>query len=111
MDAYKIMKKYPRIVAHLITESLGYFTPKSAANAIIRAKNNEPYFCEWYTDCARRYGDMWDTENVRKVTVEILKQAIKYRHNHKGIMSNYKIAKQIVDKANEGIEPTFASWF
>lgn len=38
MDAYKIMKKYPRIVAHLITESLGYFTPKSAANAIIRAK-------------------------------------------------------------------------
>lgn len=54
---------------------------------------------------------MWDTENVRKVTVEILKQAIKYRHNHKGIMSNYKIAKQIVDKANEGIEPTFASWF
>lgn len=107
----EVMKKYPRIVAHLIAESLGYFTPKSAAIAIIKAKNNEPFFCEWYTDCAGRYGDMWDKENVRRVTKEILEQAIKYRHVHKGYMSDYKTAKQIVDKAIKGNEPTFASWF
>lgn len=49
----EVMKKYPRIVAHLIAESLGYFTPRTAAIAIIKAKNNEPYFCEWYADCAK----------------------------------------------------------
>ena len=107
----EVMAKYPRIVAHLIAESLGYFTPRSAAIAIIKAKNNEPYFCEWYTDSARRYGDMWDKENVRKVTKEILKQAIENRHYHTGSMASYKQAKQIVDEAIKGNEPTFASWF
>lgn len=107
----EVMTRYPRVTAHLIAESLGYFTPKSAAIAIIKAKNNDAYYCEWYTDCAKRYGDMWDRNNVRRVTKEILKQAIKYRHNHKGYMTSYKQAKQIVDEAIEGFEPTFASWF
>ena len=105
------MKRYPRIVAHLIAESLGYFTPRSATIAIIKAKNNEPYFCEWYSDCARRYGNMWDKDNICKITKEILNQTIKYRHSHKGCMASYRQAKQIVDKAIEGNEPTFASWF
>lgn len=107
----EVMKKYPRIVAHLIAESLGYFTPKSAAIAIIKAKNSEPFFCEWYSDCARRYGDMWDQDNLCRVTKEILSQAIECRHSHKGYMASYRQAKRIVDKAIEGFEPTFASWF
>jgi hypothetical protein len=107
----EVMKKHPRIVAHLIAESLGYFTPRSAAIAIIKAKNNEPYYCEWYTDCAGRYGDMLDKKNVARVTKEVLEQAIKYRHVHKGYMSDYKKALEIVKKAIEGNEPTFASWF
>lgn len=107
----EVMAKYPRITAHLIAESLGYFTPKRAAMAIIKAKNNEPFFCEWYSDCARKYGDMWDRENVQKVTKEILRQAISYRHTHEGCMASYKQAKQIVYKAIKGNEPTLASWF
>ena len=107
----EVMKRYPRITAHLIAESLGYFTPRTAAMAIIKAKNNGPYFCEWYTDCARRYGDMWDAENVKRVTKEILAQAIKLRHVHKGYMSDYKQARKIVDEAIRGNEPTLASWF
>ena len=110
-NIYKIMKKYPRLTAHMIAESLGYFTPKSAAIAIIEAKNNEPYFCEWYTSCAARYGDMYNRENVRRVTKEVLQQAIKYRHNHKGYMSSYKTALEVVKKALNGMHPMFASWF
>lgn len=107
----EVMIKYPRIIAHLIAESLGYFTPYSAAIAIIKAKNNEPYYCEWYTDCARKYGDMWDQNNVSRVTKEVLSQAIEYRHSHKGYMASYEQAKQIVDEAIKGNKPTFASWF
>ncbi len=28
------MQRYPRLVGHMICESLGYFTPESAANAL-----------------------------------------------------------------------------
>lgn len=108
----EVMAKYPRITAHLIAESLGYFTPKSAAIAIIKAKQNEPFFCEWYTDCARRYGELYDREAVKRVTVEMLPQAIELRHSHRGSMASYKMAKQIVDATIENqMEPMLASWF
>ncbi len=107
----EVMVKYPKITAHLIAESLGYFTPHSAAIAIIKAKQNEPYYCEWYTFCARAYGDMWDEENVKKVTKKTLTRAIKNRHAHKSGMSNYKRALEIVYKAIEGNHPTLGSWF
>ncbi|SNS23330.1 hypothetical protein SAMN05446037_1006140 [Anaerovirgula multivorans] len=102
MKPEDILKKYPRIVSHLIAESLGYFTPKSATIAIIKAKENEPYFCELYTDCARRYGEMYDRDNVRRVTREILSQAIKSRHHHTFMMASYKDARLIVDEATKG---------
>ena len=105
----KVMVKYYRIVAHLIAESLGYFTPESAAIAIIKAKQDEPYYCEWYTDCAGKFGDRWDKENVSKITREMLESAI--RHRHKGYMSDYKRAISVVNKAIKGNNPIFASWF
>jgi hypothetical protein len=38
--------------------------------------------------------------------------AIRSRHQHKGYMAEYKLAKKLVDKyLNEGKEPIFASWF
>lgn len=107
----EVMERYPRIIAHLIAESLGYFTPRSAALAIIKAKNNEPYYCEWYCSCAEKYGETYNKKNLTRVTKEILEQAIKYRHGHKGYMASYKQAKQIVDRAIKGFEPTLASWF
>ena len=107
----KVIEKYPRIVAHLIAESYGYFTPISAANAIKRAKLNEPCFCEWYCDCARRYGDRYDEDNVRRVTKEILNQTIQNRHYQKGSWADYRSARRIVDRAITGEHPVFASWF
>lgn len=106
----QIMSKYPRITAHLIAESLGYFTPTSAANAIIRAKNKEAYFCEWYSHCAMLHGDS-SKENVAKVTQDQLKNAIRNRHYHTGYMASYKQARRIVDQALVNNEPIFASWF
>ncbi len=51
--ALVIMKKYPRLTAHLICESLGYFSPRCAASAIYAHVNKKPYFCEWYESLFR----------------------------------------------------------
>jgi hypothetical protein len=35
------IRRWPRIVAHLIAESLGYFTPEGAANALLFKRADE----------------------------------------------------------------------
>ena len=51
-------------------------------------------------------------EALLKVNREIIQQAVKRRHTHKGYMAEYKHAKALVDRANEtGQEPLFGSWF
>ncbi len=107
-----VMKKYPRITAHLIAESLGYFTPRSAAIAIIKAKNGEPFFCEWYSSIVMGRGvSSWDRDETTKVTREVLDWSISNRHRHKGYMASYKQALAIVKEAIKGNNPTLASWF
>lgn len=38
----EVLRRWPRVVGHLIAESLGYFTPRAAANAIIMFKLGKP---------------------------------------------------------------------
>lgn len=47
MTQEEVLRRYPRLVAHLICESLGYLTPKSAANWILADKSHNPFWCEW----------------------------------------------------------------
>ena len=112
MTSQQIMKKYPRLCAHMVAESLGYFTPTSAARAVLHYKQNEPYFCEWYSHMARNMGGMFDPESVKTVGRRTIKNAYSLRHSHKGYMSSYLQAKALIDQAiATGKEPTFASWF
>lgn len=93
----------------MICESLGYFTPQAAANAILHYKNNEPYFCEWYVHMARYE---YDREKIKEVGKNVIKYAFKNRKHHKGYMSDYKLAKRIVlNVLQGGNPPEFASWF
>jgi hypothetical protein len=46
------LRRWPRVVAHLICESLGYFTPEAAAMAVARHLNGQPHHCEYYSHCA-----------------------------------------------------------
>lgn len=48
----EVLQRFPRLVAHLICESLGYFTPLSAANALLHYRENQPFWCEWYIHIA-----------------------------------------------------------
>ena len=40
-----ILRRYPRLVSHLICESLGYFTPEGAAGAILAVIQNQSCVC------------------------------------------------------------------
>jgi len=44
----EVLRRYPRIVSHLIAESLGYFLPEAAAGAVLAVLEKRGCACEWY---------------------------------------------------------------
>lgn len=103
----EIVARYPRLVAHLICESLGYFTPRAAANALLHLKRGRPFFCEWYTHLAGGF----DEARVLEVGRQVLEVAIRGRHRHHGYMADYDQARRVVAAELGGHGPIFASWF
>ena len=100
LSVAETMKKYPRITAHIIAESLGYATPSCAARILKDAREGHENYCEWIYSC-------YDRNPLRAV-----QDSIRNRHYHKGFMAEYKLAKKLVDRAIEtGDEPLLGSWF
>jgi hypothetical protein len=100
LSVKETMKRYPRITAHIIAESLGYATPSMAARILKDAREGRKNYCEWIAAC---YGGD---------PLPAVKDAIRNRHNHKGYMAEYKLAYALVKRAIEtGEEPLLASWF
>lgn len=100
LSVKETMKKYPRITAHIIAESLGYATPSCAARILKDAREGRENYCEWIYSC-------YDRKPLKAV-----QDSIKRRHYHKGFMSESKRAYALVKRSIEtGDEPLFASWF
>jgi hypothetical protein len=96
----EFMRRYPRVTAHIIAESLGYATPTKAAMIGLHGMRDEPDWCEWIMACYRG--------NARGA----LEDAIRKRRYHKGFMCDYKAALFIVRRMiGTGDEPLLASWF
>lgn len=94
------MKRYPRITAHVIAESLGYATPTCAAKILKDAREGRQNYCEWIYSC---YGNN---------PLNAVRDSIRHRNYHKGFMSDNRRASSLVKKAiNDGIEPLLGSWF
>ena len=94
------LRRYPRICAHIIAESLGYATPVKAALILKDAAEGNENWCEWIYSCYGRDPRL------------AVRDAIRNRHSHAGYMAEYAIAKAVVDRYNRtGEEPLFASWF
>ena len=115
MNKDQALRRWPKLTAHLICQSLGYFTPSGAANALAHHKAGKPFSCEYYSHMAQfQPGSkgLFDDEALLKVGREEIKRAFQLRKNHKGCMAEYQNAKALVDRAiQSGNEPTFASWF
>ena len=100
MSVGETMRKYPRLTAHIIAESLGYATPSRAARILKDAREGRENHCEWIYSC---FGSD---------PLPAVRNAIRNRHYHKGYMAEYKLAKKLVDRAIEtGDEPLLGSWF
>ncbi|RLB85697.1 MAG: hypothetical protein DRH15_03070 [Deltaproteobacteria bacterium] len=97
----EFMCRYPRITAHIISESLGYATPSLAASIGLDGMNRRKNYCEWILACYK--GDAY----------KALEDAIRNRHRHEGFMCWYKErALPLVKYAVEtDEEPLFGSWF
>jgi hypothetical protein len=102
----------------LIAESLGYFTPQSAANAIAHYTKGEPFFCEWFFDWASKRFTNGNTKcpDLRDTVLEVSRLAIQNafhrRTHHRGPMADFKRALALVVHVRQGGEsPVFASWF
>jgi hypothetical protein len=107
-ESLEIVKHYPRLTAHLIAESLGYFSVSAAAHAIKAYKDNKEWWCEWYIDIQMK-GRLTDMKEINKYVIQ---RAIANRHGHKGSMASYTEAKKQVNAALQGKEvPEFGAWF
>ena len=94
------LRRYPRLCAHIIAESLGYATPDCAATILKDAAEGRENYCEWIHSC---YG------GNPQLAVE---KAIRDRHQHRGYMAEYRQALSIVrHQIDHGEGPMFASWF
>jgi hypothetical protein len=107
--------RWPRLVAHMICESLGYFTPMCAANAVAFDRQGEPYSCEWYAHMCqwRQVGESYD-QGIRRIGREVVRSAFTNRRNHNGYMASYQQAKATVQAEinHEGATSgMLASWF
>jgi hypothetical protein len=106
-----VLQRLPCLVAHLIAESLGYFTPEAAANAIAYYTRNEPFFCEWYHDWASKRNTN-KSDAIREVGELAIHNAFHRRAHHRGPMAEFKRALALVLHVRRGGEgPMFASWF
>ena len=115
---HDVLQRLPCLTAHLIAESLGYFTPEVAASAVAYSTKDEAFFCEWYYDWAgKRFAsgntkcaDVRDT--VKEVGQLALQNAFRRRHHHRGPMAEFKRALALVLHVRQGGQgPMFASWF
>ncbi len=96
----EFLRRYPRICAHIIAESLGYATPGVAASILKDAHEGNENWCEWIYSCYER-----DPHRA-------LRDSIRNRHAHEGYMASYPLALSIVRRQlDTGERPTFASWF
>ena len=96
----EVMRRYPRLCAHIICESLGYATPTVAASILKAAIHGQKHYCEWIAACF--HGE----------PVPAVRNAIKFRRFHRGYLASYPQALKLVRQAIQtGDEPAFASWF
>lgn len=109
----KMLARYPRLVACMIDESLGYFTPHAAVNAIVAHKTKEYWSYEWYMDIdARRHDNKirWNdpdyNSRIMAINHDVISEAFKKRKYYLNSR-----AKSVV-KANLGEnESVLAAWF
>lgn len=102
MTRDQVVKRYPRLVSHLVCESLGYFTPEAAAGTVASYIRGEPNACEWFSSVAygmfhnsQKAGVCFCDDHLLEVGEMVLQAAFKNRHYHRG---DYLRARSLVER-------------
>lgn len=104
-DPQEVLRRYPRLTAHLVCESLGYLTPGAAANAILSHIQKQGFACEWYLDMTRK------DRSLIQVNENIISMAFGQRHFHTGFMADHRSAQAMVENELNGGRPaTLMAW-
>jgi hypothetical protein len=104
----EVLHRYPCLIGHIICDSLGYFTPQSAAGALLAYIEGQSFACEWYCHMAGGYNH----DKLLQVGKQVVERAFRSRRHHRGYMAHYPQAKALVQHVRGGGEgPVFASWF
>lgn len=124
MNQQDLLKRYPRLIAHMMCESLGYFTVNRATDALRAHRENRPAYNEWYDHMAgcrikreiAKYGKPLKSyeEHLQDITHETVKNAFRNRKSHSGYMAEYKQAIMLVkaELENQGCTAgMLAGWF
>ncbi len=107
----RALKRHRHLIAAMIEESLGYFTPLMAANALRAHREGRPCFCEWYIDMAEKR-HRWNGEEKSgdaaylSINRDVIRRSFLRRHK-----SGYQRTLPIVDRNIAGNESVGASWF
>ena len=116
-DAKETMTRYPLLTAHLVCESLGYFSPTAAANAILDHVRGQGSACEWYLHMAapptpNHFGAARPPRlSLKEVNRRTISSAFRRRHTHRGPMAEYAQARALVNRELAGGRPAiFQSW-
>ena len=91
LTAQAVLERYPLLTAHLICESLGYFSPTAAAAAIAAHHEQQPFACEWYIHMAG-----FSDKALLETGEQTLRGAYQRRHHHRGFMAEIDQAKAAV---------------
>ena len=115
--ALETMARYPLLTAHMICESLGYFSPTGAANAILAHIQGQSNACEWYLHMAAppppaSYGGKPPPRRtLQEVNRATLARAFSARRHHRGPMAEYARARALVERELAGgVSNLFQSW-
>lgn len=114
MNQRDVLKRYPRIIAHLICESLGYASVLHAANMLLAFIEKKPHYCEWFDHMAGGIQTGTYEEKMQYITQRSVRYAIRNRKGHHGYMAEYKQAIMLVKAELERDGCTsqmLASWF
>lgn len=106
-SGHEAARRYPNIVAHMMCESLGYFSAGAAANALADHIDGRACACEWYLHLAQ------DGRTLLQVGADVIRRATDHsaRRRHHGYMADITSAKMLVRQFVEQHRgPRLAGW-
>ena len=104
MTADEALKRYPRLAAHMICESLGYLSPRAAAVALANHRNGRETGSEMFCHLKRPEESLLDTGR------RFIGEAFRRRGFHLGPMAHYPAAARVVEMEQQGMPTIFSSW-